>query len=86
MDTNSCHLALQVPTLDRQLAGQERNFPGLIVRVAIGVQFTSKRKSCCWAPHVKQLQQERDVGRDTVLRAVDILRNDIAYLIYRHSS
>jgi GntR family transcriptional regulator len=25
---------------------------------------------------VKQLQQEHDVGRDTVLRAVEILRNE----------
>jgi DNA-binding GntR family transcriptional regulator len=27
-------------------------------------------------PSVKQLQQEHDVGRDTVLRAVEILRNE----------
>lgn len=27
-------------------------------------------------PSVKQLQQEQDVGRDTVLRAIDILRNE----------
>ena len=27
-------------------------------------------------PSVKQLQQEHDVGRDTVLRAVDILRSE----------
>ncbi len=27
-------------------------------------------------PSVKQLQQEHDVGRDTVLRAVDILRDE----------
>jgi DNA-binding GntR family transcriptional regulator len=25
---------------------------------------------------VKQLQQEHDVGRDTVLRAVEVLRNE----------
>jgi DNA-binding GntR family transcriptional regulator len=27
-------------------------------------------------PSVKQLQQEQDVGRDTVLRAIDILRGE----------
>ena len=27
-------------------------------------------------PSVKQLQQEQDVGRDTVLRAIDILRDE----------
>ena len=27
-------------------------------------------------PSVKQLQQEQDVGRDTVLRAIDILRSE----------
>ena len=27
-------------------------------------------------PSVKQLQQEHDVGRDTVLRAIDILRSE----------
>ena len=27
-------------------------------------------------PSVKQLQQEHDVGRDTVLRAIDILRTE----------
>ena len=27
-------------------------------------------------PSVKQLQQEHDVGRDTVLRAVEMLRNE----------
>jgi DNA-binding GntR family transcriptional regulator len=27
-------------------------------------------------PSVKQLQQEQDVGRDTVLRAIDTLRNE----------
>ena len=27
-------------------------------------------------PSVKQLQQEHDVGRDTVLRAVEILRDE----------
>jgi GntR family transcriptional regulator len=27
-------------------------------------------------PSVKQLQQEYDVGRDTVLRAIDILRSE----------
>jgi GntR family transcriptional regulator len=27
-------------------------------------------------PSVKQLQQEHDVGRDTVLRAIEILRDD----------
>lgn len=27
-------------------------------------------------PSVKQLQQEHDVGRDTVLRAIDILRGE----------
>ena len=27
-------------------------------------------------PSVKQLQQEHDVGRDTVLRAIDIIRTE----------
>jgi DNA-binding GntR family transcriptional regulator len=27
-------------------------------------------------PSVKQLQQEQEVGRDTVLRAIDILRSE----------
>ena len=27
-------------------------------------------------PSVKQLQQEQDVGRDTVLRAIEILRSE----------
>lgn len=27
-------------------------------------------------PSVKQLQQEHDIGRDTVLRAIDILRSE----------
>jgi DNA-binding GntR family transcriptional regulator len=27
-------------------------------------------------PSVKQLQEEHDVGRDTVLRAIDILRDE----------
>jgi len=27
-------------------------------------------------PSVKQLQQEHDVGRDTVLRAIDVLRSE----------
>jgi DNA-binding GntR family transcriptional regulator len=27
-------------------------------------------------PSVKQLQQQHDVGRDTVLRAIDILRDE----------
>jgi GntR family transcriptional regulator len=27
-------------------------------------------------PSVKQLQQEHDVGRDTVLRAIDMLRSE----------
>ena len=27
-------------------------------------------------PSVKQLQQEHDVGRDTVLRAIDLLRGE----------
>ena len=27
-------------------------------------------------PSVKQLQQEHDVGRDTVLRAIELLRNE----------
>ena len=38
-------------------------------------------------PSVKQLQQEQDVGRDTVLRAIDILRSEkLAFAVPRRGT
>ena len=38
-------------------------------------------------PSVKQLQQEHDVGRDTVLRAIEILRDEgLVFTVPRRGS
>ena len=38
-------------------------------------------------PSVKQLQQEHDVGRDTVLRAIEILRDeDLVFTVPRRGT